>query len=239
MKTQVLFLLLFVISVSSASGCASEPAPSGTTPERVAETQGPDPNAVEADSAPTSDDSGFVVAEDTFSENAIEMPNEPGIDDLNPDGDTMIPIEPEDDIRLSGPPGSGNAVNLGNVSGPSGSGNRSNRRRRGPRDCSLLDRPSEPQCLVVRLRSPTPANFATLSRRLAAEGIAVHGDESLAMLEITNPQIRRVFSGRVVHELGAASSFNGMVCIPYLRGARIPARYRSLILWINTDPQIC
>ena len=92
--------------------------------------------------------------------------------------------------------------------------------------------------LFIELREPLEASRPALQKALKAEGYVAYpeGDREVS-LALTGADLRKLFNARVVKRTVEKSATHGMALQPALEGARIPARFESLIRRVYFDPQ--
>ncbi len=92
--------------------------------------------------------------------------------------------------------------------------------------------------VFVELQPPYGSNRAKLQKQLKAEGYESHpeGERELALV-LTEAQIGKLFLARIQYRKVEGSAAPGMREVPYLEGARIPARFGKLVRWVYFDPQ--
>jgi hypothetical protein len=92
--------------------------------------------------------------------------------------------------------------------------------------------------VFVELRPPYGASRTTLQIVLKADGYESfpEGEREVALV-LTEAQIGKLFQGRVRYRKVEASASAGTRAVPYLEGARIPARFEKLMRRVYVDPQ--
>lgn len=96
----------------------------------------------------------------------------------------------------------------------------------------------EHHTLFVELRPPYGKTGPALQRMLKAEGYESFAErEGELSLGLTTTQIEKLFGAKVRQRTVESSATSGSAAVPYLEGARVPARFEKLIRRVYFDPQ--
>lgn len=92
--------------------------------------------------------------------------------------------------------------------------------------------------VFVELQQPYERSRAALQKTLKAEGYEsfAEGEREVALV-LTEAQIGKLFEAKVRMRKVEGSATAGLREVPYLEGARIPARFEKLIRRVYFDPQ--
>lgn len=96
-------------------------------------------------------------------------------------------------------------------------------------------------CLLVQVRQTTPKRVAALVTMLKKDGFKAHrgdGDRDV-VLHMNASELGRMFNAKYVYRRVAASATDRWACNAYVRGVRVPARYRAWIGDVEVGHQIC
>jgi len=91
--------------------------------------------------------------------------------------------------------------------------------------------------VFVELQAPYVTNRTALQKMLQAEGYEsfAEGERELALV-LTEAQIGKLFQAKVRMRKVEGSATAGLREVPYLEGARIPARFGKLMRRVYFDP---
>jgi len=96
----------------------------------------------------------------------------------------------------------------------------------------------EAYTLFVELREPYGKTGPALQKLLKAEGHESFSERGGELsLALTAAQIEKLFGAKVWHRAVEKSAASGSASVPYLEGARIPARFEKFIRRLYFDPQ--
>lgn len=98
--------------------------------------------------------------------------------------------------------------------------------------------PQREHTVFVELRPPYERNRVALQKALKVEGYESfpEGEREVALV-LTEAQIGKLFRARVRIRTVEGSATGGLREVPYLEGARIPARFEKLARRAYFDPQ--